>query len=99
MHRPLPFAGENYLFWEVRMQIFLEFVDKVIWDVVVNRPFILVITINDVQEAKPFGQWTVDESRRIQFVVRARNIMLSALTLDEFYRISIYIYLNKRGRS
>ena len=71
------------------MQIFLESVDRGIWDAVVNGPFVPVNVVNDVQEPKPFSQWTVDENRRAQCDVKARNIISSALTLDEFYRISV----------
>jgi len=42
-----------------------------------------------VQEPKPFAQWTADENRRAQYDVKARNIISSALTLDEFYKISV----------
>jgi len=73
------------------MQIFLESVDKGIWDAVLNGPFVLVNIVNDVQEPKLFSQWTADENRRAQYDVKARNIISSALTLDEFYRISICI--------
>jgi len=42
-----------------------------------------------VQEPKPFAQWTVDENRQAQYDVKARNIISSALTLDEFYIIFV----------
>jgi len=72
------------------MQIFLESVDRAIWDVVLNGLFVPVNVVNDVQEPKPFSQWTVDENRCAQYDVKAKNIILSALTLDEFYMISVY---------
>ena len=84
INRPPLFTGENYPFWKVRMQIFLESVDRRIWDAVVNGN-----VVNDVQEPNPFSQWTTDENRRAQYDVKARNIISSALTLDEFYRISV----------
>jgi len=59
INRPPLFTGENYPFWKVRMQIFLESVDRGIWDAVLNGPFVPV------------------------------NIISSALTLDEFYKISV----------
>ena len=88
INRPSLFVGENYPFWKVRMQNFLEFIDRGLWDVVLNGPFIPTIPINDVQENKPSAQWTTDESRRAQYDMRARNITPCALTLDEFYRIN-----------
>jgi len=88
INRPSLFTGENYPFWKVRMQIFLESVDRGIWDAVLNGPFVPVNIVNEVQEPKLFAQWTADENRRAQYDVKARNIISSALTLDEFYRIS-----------
>jgi len=32
INRPPFFTGENYSFWKVKMQIFLESIDKGIWD-------------------------------------------------------------------
>ena len=85
--KPLLFISENYPFWKVRMQIFLESIDRGIWDAILNGPFVPTITVNNLQEPKPFSQWTAEENRRAQYDVRAKNIISSALTLDEFYRI------------
>jgi len=38
-HTPLMFCGLNYQFWKIRMQIFIESIDKGIWDVIVNGPY------------------------------------------------------------
>jgi len=54
-----------------------------------NGPFVLVNVVNEVHEPKPFLQWTTNENRRAQYDVKARNIISSTLTLDEFYRISV----------
>ncbi|WVZ25981.1 hypothetical protein V8G54_004525 [Vigna mungo] len=37
---------------------------------------------------KPFTEWTVDENRKVQYDIKARNIIVSALTVDKFLRIS-----------
>ena len=71
------------------MQIFLESIDRGIWDAVLNGPFVPINIVNEVQEPKPFTQWTADENRRSQYDVKGRNIISSALTLDEFYRNSV----------
>ena len=83
------FTGENYPFWNVRMQIFFKSIDRDIWDVVLNGSFVPINVINEVQEPKPFAQWTIDENRQAQYNVKARNIISSTLTLDEFYRICV----------
>jgi len=89
INRPPLFTGKNDPFWKVRMHIFLESVDRGIWDAVLNGSFVHVNVVNDVQEPKSLSQWTTDENRRAQYDVKARNIISSALTLDEFYRISV----------
>ena len=48
INRPSLFTGENYPFWKVRMQIFLESVDRGIWDVMLNGLFVPVNVVNDV---------------------------------------------------
>jgi len=36
---PPSFTGKNYPFWKIRIKIFLEPVDKGVWDAVVNGTF------------------------------------------------------------
>jgi len=66
------------------MQIFLESIHRGNWGVVLIGLLVPVNVVNDVQEPKPFSQWTIDENKRAQYDVKARNIISSALTLDEF---------------
>jgi len=40
INRPPLFCGLNYQFWKVRMKIFVESLDKGIWDAIENDPFI-----------------------------------------------------------
>ncbi|WVZ06169.1 hypothetical protein V8G54_019515 [Vigna mungo] len=44
-NRPPLFVDENYPFWKIRMQIFLEYVDKGIWDAILNGPFVSTKTV------------------------------------------------------
>jgi len=55
INKPPLFTGENYPFWKARMQIFLKFVDRGIWDAILNGPFVPVNVVGDVQELKPFS--------------------------------------------
>jgi len=34
IHRPAMFSGANYQFWKVRMKIFIEFIDRGIWNAI-----------------------------------------------------------------
>jgi len=89
INRPPLFAGENYPFWKMRMIIFLELVDKGVWDAVVNGPFQPIKVVEGKIVLKEFSQWTLDENKRTRYDVRAKNIISSTLTLDEFYRVSV----------
>jgi len=40
INRPPLFCGLNYQFWNVRMKIFMESLDKGIWDAIENGPFV-----------------------------------------------------------
>jgi len=71
------------------MKIFLESVDKGVWDAIVNGPFIPTKIVEGKTMPKDFLSWTLDENKRVHYDVRAKNIISSALTLDEFYRVSI----------
>ena len=71
------------------MKIFLESVDKEVWDAVVNGPFKSIKIVEGRTILKEFSQWTLDENKRAHCDVRAKNIISSALTLDEFYWVSV----------
>lgn len=78
---------EYYPFWKVRIQTFLNTIDSGILDVMIKGHFIYTITNNNnLQEPKPFSQWTAVENRKDQYYVRVRNIISSSSTLNEFYR-------------
>jgi len=86
--RPPLFVGENYLLWKIRMKIFLESIDMGVWDAIVNGPFIPMHTINNVHVEKDFNLWTADENKKVQYDARAKYIIHSALTMEEFYKVS-----------
>ena len=59
--RPL-FCGLNYQFWKVRMEIFMESLDKGIWDAIENGPFVPKFEKDGSVIEKPWSQWTDAES-------------------------------------
>jgi len=64
INMPSLFCGKNYSFLKVRMQIFLESIDRGIWDVIHNGPFVTMIVTNNMMEEKDFSLKTTDEARR-----------------------------------
>jgi len=88
INRPPLFCGLNFQFWKVRTKIFVESLDKGIWDAIENGPFISKLENDGVSIEKPWSQWTDAENKRAKFDCIAKNIITSALNSDEFFRVS-----------
>jgi len=59
------------------MKIFIESIDRGIWNAIVNGPFIPMHVVDFVHVAK-----------KMQYDCVANNIITSVLNLDEFFRVS-----------
>jgi len=70
------------------MQIFIESIDKGIWDAIVNEPYTPNCLVENKQVDKPWIEWTDEESRRVQYDCNAKNIITSSLSMDESFRVS-----------
>ena len=88
INRPSLFSGVNYQFWKIRMKIFIESLDRGIWDAIVNDPYVPKTVVDGVTINKPWSEWSDYESKKAQFDCMAKNIITSALNLDEFFRVS-----------
>jgi len=88
INRPPLFCGVNYQFWKVRMKIFVESIDKGIWNAIKNGPFIPMVEDEKFISKKPWSQWTEQESKKAQYDCIAKNIITFALSSDEFFRVS-----------
>jgi len=51
------------------MQISLEFVDRGIWNAIINESYILMHVINNVHKER-FFLWTADETKESQYDVK-----------------------------
>jgi len=88
MNRPPLFCGLSYQFRKVRMKIFVESLDKGIWDAIENGTFIPKLEKDGVFIEKPWSQWTDVENKRAKFDCIAKNIITFALNSDEFFNVS-----------
>jgi len=88
INRPPLFCDLNYQFWKVRMKIFVESLDKGIWDAIENGPFNPKFEKDGSSIEKPWSQWTDSENKKAKFDYIAKNIITFALNSDEFFRIS-----------
>ena len=88
IHRLPMFFGVNYQFWKVRMKIFIESINRGIWNAIVKGQYIPMSVVNGIFVAKPYNELTEAENKRVQYDCVAKNIITSALNLDEFFRVS-----------
>nr|KYP76778.1 hypothetical protein KK1_021034 [Cajanus cajan] len=70
------------------MRIFIEAIDIVIWDAIENGPYIPMTKDSDGKREKHSSEWSDDKKKRAQYDYREKNIITSALSIDEFFRIS-----------
>uniref|UniRef100_A0A151UIH2 DUF4219 domain-containing protein n=1 Tax=Cajanus cajan TaxID=3821 RepID=A0A151UIH2_CAJCA len=88
IHRPPVFNVENYVYWKIRMRIFIEAIDIAVLDAIENGPYIPMTKDDDGKREKHWSEWSDNERKRAQYDYRAKNIITSALSIDEFFRIS-----------
>jgi len=55
INRHLLFSGVNYQFWKIRMKIFIESLDRGIWDAIVNSPYVPKTVVDGVTINKPWS--------------------------------------------
>jgi len=67
IHRPPMFSRVYYQFWKVRMKIFIESIDRGIWNAIVNRPNIPMTLLNGVLVEKSFDKLTDAENKKVQY--------------------------------
>ena len=74
------------------MQIFIEAIDYNIWEAIEIRPYVPSIVDGSTSIGttieKPRDKWTEEDRRRIQYNLKAKNIITSALGIDEYFRVS-----------
>lgn len=72
------------------MQIFIEAIDLNIWEVIKISPYIPTMIVGNATIEKSRKQWDEKERRRIQYNLKAKNIITSALGMNEYFRVSNY---------
>ena len=69
------------------MNIFIHSTDKGIWESIENGPFVPQVKKDDVLVDKPLSDWTEAESKKAKFDWIAKNIITSALSSYDFFRV------------
>ncbi|XP_073220687.1 uncharacterized protein [Cicer arietinum] len=87
--RPFAFNGAAYMYWKERMLIFLEACSLDILEAVIDGPFVPTIAgTSDSSIPKPRSDWFEDDKEKVGYNAKAKNIITSALSADEFFRVS-----------
>ncbi|XP_042972660.1 uncharacterized protein LOC122304450, partial [Carya illinoinensis] len=85
--RPPLFCGDNYLFWKVRMRIFLQAQGREIWKCIVNGPYIPTKVVGGVKVKKEEEEFDREDDRLYTLNLTAMNLLYNALNGNEFNRI------------
>jgi len=72
------------------MQIFIEAIDLNICEVIEIGPFIPTMVVEITTIEKPREERDEDERKRVQYNLKAKNIITFALGMDEYFRVSNY---------
>jgi len=70
------------------MQIFIEAIDLNIWEAIEIGPYIPTMILGNATIEKPKEQWDEEERRMVQYNLKAKNIITSALGMYEYFRVS-----------
>ena len=76
---PLLFDGTNYAYWKVRMRVFLQSLDEKVWQ---------AIEIGWTKPKEVPTDWDDAKIKAVNFNSRALNALFSAVTNEEFKKIS-----------
>ena len=76
---PPLFNGINYAYWKVRMRAFLQSLDEKVWQ---------VVEIGWTKPKEVLADWDEAKIKVANFNSRALNALFSAVTNEEFMKIS-----------
>ena len=68
--------------------IFIEAIDLNIWETIEIGSFILTMIVRNATMEKPGEEWDDDERRNVQYNLKAKSIITSALDMNEYFRVS-----------
>jgi hypothetical protein len=75
--KPPHFDGKNYPYWKIRMSAHLQGIDSRVWEICENADYVVLATRVD--------QAQIDQHKANN---TARTILFSALSMEQFERVS-----------
>jgi hypothetical protein len=82
------FDIENYDYWKECMSVHIQSVDMDVWDSVVNGQFQPLVVANGVAQDKPKADWSDDDKKKVQYDLKAHNILISSLGVNKYHFVS-----------
>ena len=76
---PHLFDGTNYAYWKVRMRVFLQSLDEEVWQ---------AMEIGQTKTIEALADWDDAKIKAANFNNKALNALFSAVTNEEFKKIS-----------
>ncbi|VFQ77698.1 unnamed protein product [Cuscuta campestris] len=86
--KPPFFNGDNYGYWKMRMENFIQSIDYDLWIVTTHGPFVRMTTVCEHQVPTPMDKLTTDDKKKLSLNAKALNVLVCALGQDEFARVS-----------
>ncbi|KAF1868040.1 hypothetical protein Lal_00015291 [Lupinus albus] len=59
-----------------------------IWNAIEEGPYEPFTVVNNIREVKPKSSWNDEDKKKMQYDLKAKNILTSTLGIDEFFRVS-----------
>ncbi|VFQ79940.1 unnamed protein product [Cuscuta campestris] len=86
--KPPFFNGDNYGYWKMRMENFIQSIDYDLWIVTTHVPFVPMTTVGEHQVPTPMDKLTSDDKKKLSLNAKALSVLFCALGQDEFARVS-----------
>jgi hypothetical protein len=84
-----PFFDENcYIYWKVRMVIYIQYIDYDLWLFIKNGPHKPTKIENDIMIHIPRTEYTDNDKKLFSMDAKAMNTLYCALSISEFNRMS-----------
>ena len=88
--RPPYFDGSNYGTWKLKMKIFIQSQDRLLWRIIVKGFNYPTKKIDGKDVVKGEEEFDFEEGKLFDLNVRAINLLYCAINDEEFNRLSIY---------
>ena len=69
------------------MSAHIQSVDMDVWDAMVKGKFQPQVVSNGIAQDKSKADWSDDDKKKVQYDLKARNILISSLGVNEYHSV------------